>query len=107
MNTICTWPSLVDHRDVPSLVGHGGGRYAHKFIGENASALDIDWSKPSVTMAQTKTSAGRSVNKGPSIVAGTSLDMTSVEGRTRARQLRVARRLPNGRLDQPPVRPNS
>lgn len=41
--TWCTWPSLVDHRDDDSLVGHGQGRKAHQFIGENASALDIDW----------------------------------------------------------------
>jgi hypothetical protein len=40
-----TWPSLVDHRDnIPSLVGHGAGRIAHRFIGEDVSALDIDWS---------------------------------------------------------------
>jgi len=40
------WPSLVDHRESPSLVpgrGHAG-RTAHKFIGATASALDIDYS---------------------------------------------------------------
>lgn len=40
------WPSLVDHRESPSLVpgrGHNG-RIAHRFIGANASALDIDYS---------------------------------------------------------------
>lgn len=43
-----TWPSLVDHRGVPSLVkGRASkGRYAHNFIGTNASALDQDWGKP-------------------------------------------------------------
>jgi len=37
------WPSLVDHRESPSLVpgrGHAG-RVAHRFIGADASALDI------------------------------------------------------------------
>lgn len=40
------WPSLVDHRESPSLVpgrGHAG-RIAHRFIGADASALDIDYS---------------------------------------------------------------
>jgi hypothetical protein len=41
--TWCTWPSLVDHRDDDSLVGHGQGRKAHEFIGEDTSALGIDW----------------------------------------------------------------
>lgn len=37
-----TWPSLVDHRDSPSLVkGRKGGRFAHRFVGQDASALDI------------------------------------------------------------------
>ena len=39
------WPSLVDHRGDESLVeGHGAGRRAHRFIGEDASALSVDWS---------------------------------------------------------------
>jgi len=47
-----TWPSLVDHADGPSLVpgrvavsrvGGKTGRIAHNFIGEQASALDVDW----------------------------------------------------------------
>jgi hypothetical protein len=40
------FPSLVDHRESPSLVpgrGHSG-RVAHRFIGADASALDIDYS---------------------------------------------------------------
>lgn len=40
------WPSLVDHRESPSLVpgrGHAG-RVAHRFIGAEASALAIDYS---------------------------------------------------------------
>lgn len=41
-----TWPSLVDHRDSPSLVpGRGSaGRRAYRFIGADASALECDWS---------------------------------------------------------------
>lgn len=49
--TWCTWPSLIDHRTVPSLCGHGGGRHAHSFIGEDASALDVNWASGSVTMS--------------------------------------------------------
>lgn len=53
--TYYTWPSLVDHLDserdgVDSLVEHGSGRVARNFIGEDASALDIDWSGPVVQM---------------------------------------------------------
>ena len=57
MSTWCTFPSLVDHRDIPSLVGHGGGRIAHHFIGETASALDVDWDAGSVRMGGTRTTA--------------------------------------------------
>lgn len=42
-----TNPSLVDHRDGESLVGHGttipGGRRAHNF--HSGSALEIDWTR--------------------------------------------------------------
>lgn len=39
------WPSLVDHRGDDSLVsGHGPGRHAHRFLGAQCSALDVDWS---------------------------------------------------------------
>lgn len=38
-----THPSLVDHRDVPSLAGHGPDRRAHRFAGEDVSALDLPW----------------------------------------------------------------
>lgn len=37
-----TLPSLVDHGDIPSLIRHGGGRFAH--VMHEGSALDIDWS---------------------------------------------------------------
>ncbi|HLR97652.1 MAG TPA: hypothetical protein VK053_24235 [Jiangellaceae bacterium] len=43
-----TWytvPSLVEHRDLPSLVGHDSGpqRVAHRY--HDGSALDIDWTR--------------------------------------------------------------
>jgi hypothetical protein len=46
-----TWPSLVDHRDVPSLLAHVNEfhipeRVAHEFVGEDTSALGLDWSGP-------------------------------------------------------------
>lgn len=52
-----TWPSIVDHADGPSLVpgrvatDRASARHcrvAHTFIGEDASALDVDWSGPAV-----------------------------------------------------------
>ena len=51
----CTWPSLVDHRDdEPGIVRHqippSGARVAHRFPGEHASALDVDWSAGAVAM---------------------------------------------------------
>lgn len=53
--TFYTWPSLVDHLDgerdgVPSIVNHGDGRVARGFIGEDVSALDVDWTGPVVQM---------------------------------------------------------
>lgn len=45
-----TWPSLVDHRQVPSLLGHKGARQAHRFLGETESALDVDWNAKIVSM---------------------------------------------------------
>ncbi len=55
------WPSLVDHRDGPSLVpgrmgtyhrkatsGRRGSRVAYRFLGMEASALECDWSGPVV-----------------------------------------------------------
>lgn len=41
------WPSLVDHREGPSICGHGStGRHAHQTA--SGSALDVDWSGPVV-----------------------------------------------------------
>lgn len=51
------WPNLVDHRDGPSLVPGRIGtdrsqnkscRVAHNFLGEDRSALEVDWSGPVV-----------------------------------------------------------
>jgi hypothetical protein len=41
-----TWPSLVDHRNGPSLNNHNSieDRTAHNFLGTDKSALDLDWS---------------------------------------------------------------
>lgn len=40
-----TWPSLVDHANGESLLGHyQEDRTAHNFIGRTNSALDVDWS---------------------------------------------------------------
>lgn len=47
INTWYTWPCLVDHRDGPSLVGHGAkGRNAQLL--HTGSALDLDFSGPVV-----------------------------------------------------------
>lgn len=40
-----TWPSLVDHRDGPSLISHSdNGRHAHLF--HQSSALELAWDGP-------------------------------------------------------------
>lgn len=51
----CTWPSLVDHRDdepglVPHMIPPSGPRVAHRFLGEHASAVDVDWGSGVVEM---------------------------------------------------------
>jgi hypothetical protein len=63
-----TWPNLVDHRDVPSLIGHGPGRVAHQFPGVEASALDWDPSGRVVNLASAVTMASvqeRSIQRAP------------------------------------------
>ncbi len=43
------WPSLVEHKGVPSLVpGRVAGRHALQFIGEHVSALKFPWSGEAV-----------------------------------------------------------
>lgn len=98
--TWCTFPSLVDHRETDSLVGHGAGRVAHNFIGEEVSALTVDWTKGSVRLA-----GGARRTSATYISARNRID-SGVPTRTTngARSLRVARFNGSG-YDQPPVRP--
>lgn len=105
MPTMCTWPSLVDHRDTPSLVQHGNGRSAHRFIGEDRSALDIDWSGPVTHMGGPRLSAYRRVMGPVPERQRKPYDTTSVSGRIQARSLRVANSNPTKR-DEVPVRPS-
>ena len=63
--TYCTWPSLVDHRDDDSLVGHGRGRKAHQFLGEDASALAVLWTAKSVDLGGKPAPVGRRFPKRP------------------------------------------
>jgi hypothetical protein len=62
--TWCTWPSLVDHRDDDSLVGHGQGRKAHQFLGEDVSALSVKWDSSYVDLSP-KMVVGRRFPKRP------------------------------------------
>lgn len=50
--TWCPWPSLVDHRQIPSILSHRTGRRAHRFVGADVSALDVDFTRGHVTMDQ-------------------------------------------------------
>lgn len=46
-----TRPSLVEHRGGPSIAGHPGSqRRAFEFLGQDASALDVDWSGPVIDL---------------------------------------------------------
>lgn len=46
-----TWPSLVEHRDSPSLIAdRTAGRVAFNFLGADKSALDVDWSGKIVSL---------------------------------------------------------
>lgn len=38
-----TWPCLVEHRDIPSLLGRRPGRHAYRFVGRDFSALGHNW----------------------------------------------------------------
>jgi len=110
LNTWCPWPSLVDHRDEDSLVGHGKGRKAHRFLGEDASALDIDWSRGFVTMTGGRLVSSRRFPAKPgagSVPENSPADYRQypfVASSRQATALRVARRV-DGRLVEPPKRP--
>ena len=97
MGTWCTFPSLVDHRDIPSLIGHGDGRVAHHFIGEDASALHVNWDAGSVRMSASRT------------VARFTGDRSGAPGPYGSRGYRVARKLrvsrSGRRIDEVPERP--
>lgn len=61
--TWCTWPSLVDHRQIPSILHHPAGRYAHRFIGEDVSALTADYGRGCVIMDQPSMTRTRSIRR--------------------------------------------
>lgn len=69
LGVLYPWPSLVDHRAGPSLVGHGGSgaRRAHRF--HEGSALDLDWSGPVVSEAP-PTLLGKQPGRVKTIVRG-------------------------------------
>lgn len=104
LNTWCPWPSLVDHRDGESLVGHGQGRKAHNFVGEDVSALDMEWSKGYVTMGRMSV-ATRRFPKHPTLEEHASVERTPFVATNRqAKALRVPKRIGTG-FDEPPRRP--
>lgn len=106
LNTWCPWPSLVDHRDGESLVGHGQGRKAHKFIGQEASALDLDWAKGYVTMGRRVTNSRRFPKRPvPGEVNARAYDRAPFVATNRqATALRVPKRV-GMTYDEPPKRP--
>lgn len=104
LNTWCPWPSLVDHRDGPSLVGHGTGRKAHVFLGEDKSALDLRWNKGYVTMGAHRMVASRRFPIRPSGDQPTLMTRTPFVATNRqSKVLRVPRRTGSG-YDEPPRR---
>jgi len=111
--TYCTWPSLVDHRDDASLVGHGQGRKAHQFLGEEVSALSVKWDSTYVDLSP-KIAVGRRFPKRP---VASALSTQPREGVVSARTERVASnrqkpavtlRVPRtgSKPDVPPKRPS-
>lgn len=84
--TYCTWPSLVDHRDDASLVGHGQGRKAHQFLGEDVSALSVNWDSTYVDLSP-KTVVGRRFPQRP---VASALNTQSGEEISGVRVARVA-----------------
>lgn len=105
LNTWCPWPSLVDHRDGDSLVGHGKGRKAHLFLGEDASALDLEWNKGFVTLGgggNRYAVADRRFPK-PSGEVSSPFRSPFVATNRQAKVLRVPKRVGSG-YDEPPRR---
>jgi hypothetical protein len=107
--TYCTWPTLVDHRDDDSLVGHGRGRKAHQFLGEDASALSVHWDSTYVDLAP-KTVVGRRFPKRPVASAHNPQPPGEISG-VRNRLVATNRQKPAATLrvprngDAPPKRP--
>jgi hypothetical protein len=90
------WPSLVDHRESPSLVAgrQSRGRRAQRFIGEQASALGQDWDRPVIHLPPFTADlrSQRRVNGPehlPSSMAGQATDAPA-----RPRAVRPVRRMP-------------
>jgi hypothetical protein len=107
LNTWCPWPSLVDHRDGESLVGHGPGRKAHRFIGEDASALDIDWAKGFVTLGGAVRVASRRFPARPIITESGVPNYRRapfVASNRQAQVLRIPKAV-GSEMDEPPRRP--
>jgi hypothetical protein len=111
LNTWCPWPSLVDHRDGESLVGHGQGRKAHEFIGEDASALGRAWNKGFINMGESTRVASRRFPARPQADASLELGspatynrMPFVATNRQATALRVPKRVGMS-YDEPPRRP--
>ena len=79
-----TWypfPSLVDHREGPSICGHShSGRVAHRM--HTGSALEVDWSGPVLDMRDIKV---------PETWSAQPLDAETLERRRRKREARLAK----------------
>lgn len=107
LNTWCPWPSLVDHRDEASLVGHGQGRKAHRFLGQEASALDLTWNKGYVTLGANRLVASRRFPVRPSSDQSTLMTRSPFVATNRQAQvLRVPKRV-GSVYDEPPRRSGS
>jgi hypothetical protein len=111
--TYCTWPTLVDHRDDDSLVGHGRGRKAHQFLGEDVSALSVKWDSSYVDLSP-KTVVSRRFPKRPAVnsfnpqppdeLSGL-LNPRVAQNRQRSAKTASALRVPRSG-DAPPKRPS-
>jgi hypothetical protein len=84
------WPSLVDHRESPSLVPGRtpAGRRAHRFLGVDRSALDQDWSGRVVSVPRLDPGLPPDqIAPGSWVVVGTAANVSVVTGTGRARQM--------------------
>lgn len=113
LSVFYAWPSLVDHRDSPSLVpGRGSAnRRAHRFIGVTASALRQRWDGAVVSipaLSLTDSSApGQSGGRGPVRFASVkypNLHIPTIEVRFRDGFADVTRRSAIAYLNSPWMR---